>query len=130
MVEDSAFFRQMLVPSLSAAGFDVIATASAAEALHLRDAGLMFNAIISDVEMPDMDGLAFVRRLRAEGPWSELPVIALSGRVRPEDIERGRAAGFTDYVEKFKRESLLASLAECLAHGAPSCVDAPLRAAA
>ena len=72
VVEDSDFFRQLLVPALGAAGFQVTAVASAAEALRLRDAGAMFDAIVSDIEMPDMDGLAFARahprRRRLGGP--------------------------------------------------------------
>ena len=98
--------------------------ADAAQALRLRDGGVMFEAIVSDIEMPDMDGNGFVRRVRTEGPWAELPVIALSAHGRPEDIEAGRYAGFTDYVEKFEREALLASLEQCLAHVAPSALAA------
>jgi two-component system chemotaxis sensor kinase CheA len=114
IVEDSEFFRQLLIPALSAAGYEVTAAAGAEPALRLRDGGAMFDAIVSDIEMPDMDGLAFVRRVRAEGPWASLPVIALSARGRPEDIEAGRDAGFTAYVEKFQRDALMASLRECL----------------
>ena len=44
-----------------------------------------------------------------------LPLIALTGRAAPEDIERGRGAGFTDYVAKFDRSALLESLRQCLA---------------
>jgi two-component system chemotaxis sensor kinase CheA len=115
IVEDSDFFRQLLVPALAAAGYEVSGAASAAEALRLREAGVCFDAIVSDIEMPDMDGLAFVRRIRADGAWTALPVIALTGRVRPDDIAAGRAAGFTDYVGKFEREALMASLRQCLA---------------
>lgn len=114
VVEDSDFFRQLLIPALAAAGYDVTGAADAAEALRLHDAGTRFDAIISDIAMPDMDGLAFVRRLRAEGTWKDLPVIALSGKTQPVDIAAGRAAGFTDYVGKFDRDALLASLHQCL----------------
>ena len=115
VVEDSEFFRHMLVPSLSSAGFDVVAAHDAAHALRLHDAGEMFDAIVSDIEMPDMNGIAFVRSLRSKGRWSELPVIALTSHVAPEQIELGREAGFTDYVAKFERTALLASLHQCLA---------------
>jgi two-component system chemotaxis sensor kinase CheA len=118
VVEDSDFFRQMLVPTLAAAGYRVTAVGSAAEALRLREAGKMFAAIVSDVEMPDIDGIEFVRRLRAGGAWAGLPVLALSGRAEPADIARGRDAGFTDYVAKFDREALLGSLTQCLSHPA------------
>lgn len=116
LVEDSDFFRQMIVPVLQASGYDVSGVSDAAKALALRDNGAMFEAIISDIEMPGMDGLGFARAVRATGPWSNLPVIALSGRVADRDIERGREAGFTDYVGKFAKEALLASLRQCLSH--------------
>ena len=115
IVEDSDFFRQLLVPILGASGYRVTASPSAAEALRLREAGAMFDVIISDITMPDMDGLDFARAVRASGAWAELPMIALSARAEPRDIEAGRAAGFTDYVAKFEREALIASLRQCLA---------------
>jgi two-component system chemotaxis sensor kinase CheA len=117
VVEDSGFFRQMLVPSLTAAGYAVTAVPDAARALKLRDQGIGFDAIISDIEMPGMDGLAFVGAVREGGAWTELPVIALTSHAAPDAVEAGRAAGFTDYVEKFEREALLASLRHCLVHG-------------
>jgi two-component system chemotaxis sensor kinase CheA len=116
VVEDSSFFRQLLLPVLATAGYAATAASSAAQALRLRDAGAMFEVIVSDIEMPDMNGLEFVAALRAGGPWAELPVIALSGRVTPRDVEVGREAGFTDYIGKFEQESLLASLRQCLEH--------------
>jgi two-component system, chemotaxis family, sensor kinase CheA len=114
-VEDSEFFRQLLVPALAAAGYRVTAAAGAAEALRLRNTGEIFDAIVSDLEMPDMNGLDFARAVRAEGPWAALPMIALSGHVKPVDMEAARAAGFTDHVAKFDREALLTSLRHCLA---------------
>ena len=52
--------------------------------------------------------------MRASGAWANLPMIALTGHVEPHDVEAGRDAGFTDYVAKFEREALLASLQQCL----------------
>ncbi len=115
VVEDAEFFRSLLVPSLSAAGYAVTAVASATQALALRDAGTAFDAIVSDIEMPELDGLEFVRRVRAGGGWAELPVIALTGHAGLADVAAGRNAGFTDYVQKFERDALLASLRQCLA---------------
>ncbi len=115
VVEDSNFFRQLLTPILGAAGYRVTAASSAAEALRLRETGTMFDVIVSDITMPDMDGLDFARTVRAGGPWAALPMIALSSRAEPRDIEAGRDAGFTDYVAKFQREALIASLQQCLA---------------
>ncbi|MFN9090438.1 MAG: chemotaxis protein CheW [Alphaproteobacteria bacterium] len=114
LIDDSNFFRHLVVPALSAAGFDVTAVESPAEALRLRDAGVAFEALISDIEMPEMDGLSFARNVRASGAWMRLPLVALSSRAEPEDVARGREAGFTDYVAKYDRDALLSSLRECL----------------
>lgn len=130
IVEDSEFFRHLLVPSLSSAGFDVVAARDAAHALRLHDAGEMFDAIVSDIEMPDMNGIAFVRSVRSKGRWSELPVIALTSHVAPEQIELGREAGFTDYVAKFERAALLTSLHQCLAQRRSADTTAPITMAA
>lgn len=115
VVDDSAFFRQMLAPVLTAAGYEVTAVETAEAALRLRDQGRMFDAVISDIEMPGVDGFAFARAVRAAPPWANLPLIALTGRVSEADIARGREAGFTDYIAKFDREALVAGIAQALA---------------
>lgn len=117
LVEDSAFFRHLVVPALAAEGYEVAAVDTPVAALRLREDGMEFDAVVSDIEMPDMDGLAFARALRAGGAWAEVPLIALSSRAEPADIARGREAGFTDYVAKYDREALVQSLRDCL--GAP-----------
>jgi two-component system chemotaxis sensor kinase CheA len=118
VVEDSRFFRQLLVPTLSAAGYEVVAAESAAEALRLRDGGLMVDAIVSDIDMPDIDGLGLARMVREGGAWCDLPMIALTGRDGAGDAGLARAAGFTEYVQKSQREALIARLVACLAEPA------------
>jgi two-component system chemotaxis sensor kinase CheA len=113
VVEDSSFFRELVVPTLSAAGYEVTAVGDAAQALRLRDGGAEFDAIVSDIEMPGMDGFDFARTLRDGGAWAGLPIVALSGRAEPDAVVRGRAAGFTDYVAKYDRDALLESLRVC-----------------
>ncbi|WP_428533671.1 chemotaxis protein CheW [Rhodopila sp.] len=110
LIDDSEFFRQLMVPTLGAAGFRVTAVASAAEALRLRDAGSLFDAIVSDIEMPGMGGLQFARAVRAGGPWAALPLLAMTAHADLESARIGREAGFTDYVAKFEREALIAGL--------------------
>ena len=118
IVEDSAFFRSLLTPALTAAGYAVVSVADAQEALRLREAGERFAAIVSDIAMPGMDGLDFARSVRSGGAWATLPLIALSARAEAEDVAAGREAGFTDYVAKYDRDQLLASLRQCLASAA------------
>jgi two-component system chemotaxis sensor kinase CheA len=112
LIDDSPFFRNMLVPVLQAAGYQVTACSSAQQALQLLEAGTAFDAAITDTEMPEMDGFAFAEAVRADPRTADLPVIALSSVVSAESVERGRRAGFHDYVAKFDRQGLIAALKE------------------
>ncbi|WP_419900493.1 hybrid sensor histidine kinase/response regulator, partial [Roseomonas sp. USHLN139] len=114
LVEDSAFFRHLLVPGLTACGYEVVAVDTGNQALQLREQGAMFDIIVSDIEMPDLDGIGLARAVRSEGPWRAVPMIALSGRVEPEQVRHAMAAGFTDYVGKSDRDALLAALQQHL----------------
>lgn len=113
LVDDSPFFRNMLSPLLSAAGYDVTIAESASEALKLKDNGLSFDVIVSDIEMPEMDGIQFANEIRNDPKWRNTPIIALSSHTSPETIEKSRQAGFLDYVAKFDREGLMETLKEC-----------------
>ncbi len=112
LVDDSPFFRNMLTPVLQAAGYQVTAVASATEALAMLKDGATFDVAITDTEMPEMDGFSFAEAVRADERTAELPVIALSSVVSAEAVERGRRAGFYDYVAKFDRQGLIAALKE------------------
>ncbi|SHI47231.1 two-component system, chemotaxis family, sensor kinase CheA [Roseomonas rosea] len=114
VVEDSAFFRNMLVPALGAAGFEVVAAASGTQALKLREAGECFDAIVSDIEMPELDGLGLARAARDGGPWHDTPLIALTSHTDDAAVRRSRDAGFDRHVPKFDRDALLDVLRGCL----------------
>jgi two-component system chemotaxis sensor kinase CheA len=115
LVDDSPFFRNLLTPLLSVAGYTVVTAENAAQALKMREAGEDFDVIVSDIEMPGMNGFEFAQTVRKEGgTWGAVPFIALSSHATPRDIERGRQAGFTDYVAKFNREALLDTLQQTL----------------
>lgn len=114
LVDDSAFFRNLLTPMLSLAGYNVTAVETAGEALEMRESGREFDIIISDIEMPEMNGFEFATEIRGAGNWSGVPLVALSSRSTPDDMERGREVGFTDYVAKFDREGLLQTLQDTL----------------
>ena len=113
LVDDSAFFRNLLSPLLASAGYRVTMVESATEALQLKETGEVFDVIVSDIEMPEMDGITFASTLKDDSQWGQTPIIALSSHTNPEVIARGRAAGFRDYVAKFDREGLIESIREC-----------------
>jgi two-component system chemotaxis sensor kinase CheA len=112
LVDDSAFFRNMLAPLLMSAGYRVTLAASGEEALELKERGEMFDVIVSDIEMPGMSGIEFAERLHDDDDWSRTPIIALSSHAEQEVIERSRAAGFHDYIGKFDRAGLVQTLRE------------------
>ncbi len=114
LIDDSPFFRNMLSPLLSAAGYDVTMAAGGEEALSILESGREFDIIVSDIEMPGTNGIEFAKACRSDERWKETPIVALSSYTTANDMKRGRDAGFTDYVAKFDRDALLAALSQSL----------------
>ncbi|MGH1378138.1 MAG: hybrid sensor histidine kinase/response regulator [Alphaproteobacteria bacterium] len=113
LVDDSSFFRNMLTPLLSMAGYDVTSLEKPSEALQMCDEGAIFDVIVSDIEMPDMDGFEFAQHIKNDGgKWNNIPMIALSSHATPQDIERGTQVGFSSYVAKFDKDTLLNTLSQ------------------
>ncbi|MBW7967781.1 hybrid sensor histidine kinase/response regulator [Bradyrhizobium sp. BR 10261] len=111
LVDDSAFFRNMLAPVLKAAGYRVRTAPTAQEGLAALRAQ-SFDVVLTDIEMPDMNGFEFAEVIRSDSNLGSMPIIGLSALVSPAAIERGRQAGFHDYVAKFDRPGLIAALKE------------------
>ena len=114
LVDDSPFFREMLTPLLTTAGYAVTAAGDADSALKLREDGVNFDVIISDIEMPGMDGFEFAKAVSSDSRWQHTPMVALSSHATPADMDRGRAVGFADYIAKMDREGLLSSLSQMI----------------
>jgi two-component system chemotaxis sensor kinase CheA len=112
LIDDAPFFRNMLAPVLKAAGYVVTTAASAPDALALMEGGRGFDVVITDIEMPGMDGFELASALRGNPRTAEVPIIGLSTLVSVEAIERGKRVGLHDYVAKFDRPGLIAALKE------------------
>jgi two-component system, chemotaxis family, sensor kinase CheA len=113
LVDDSQFFRNMLAPLLKASGYNVTLAASGEEVLALKDKGASFDLIVSDIDMPGMDGITLAERVKADPAWGKIPLIALSSHSNPQLVEKSRAAGFVSYVGKFDRQTLMSTLQDC-----------------
>jgi two-component system, chemotaxis family, sensor kinase CheA len=111
-VEDSDFFRNMLVPVLTAAGYNVTTATGGEQALRILKEGTGFDAVVTDLDMPDMDGIALAAAIQADTRWKALPLIALSSVATEDAVLRVRRAGFHDFVAKFDRQGLIAALKE------------------
>src|SRR5579863_6711804 len=112
LVDDSAFFRDLLAPLIKAAGYQVVAVASAAQALTTIKSGARVDIVVTDIAMPDMDGFELAAALRENPATAATPIIGLSAMVSHEAIERGRLVGFHDFVAKFDRAGLVAAIKE------------------
>ncbi len=112
LVDDSHFFRSMLAPLLNAAGFAVTSAASAPDALALLRNGGRVDVIVTDIDMPGMDGFELTSAVRSDPRTAAVPVIGLSSLVSAQALERGRQVGLHDYVAKFDRQGLIAAVKE------------------
>ena len=115
LVDDSQFFRNLVEPLLKVEGYAVTVVDHANTALAIRDKGEQFELIISDIEMPEMDGFEFALACRATGIWQQTPMIALSAHATPENFDRGRKVGFDDFVAKFDRATLISAIDKTMA---------------
>lgn len=118
LVDDSAFFRDMLTPVLKAAGYSVITAASADEAVATLLSNGRVDVVVCDLDMPGRNGFDLVGAMRkVEGRVAGLPVIGLTGSIGSDAIQRARGLGIADLVAKFDRSGLIAALTELDAAG-------------
>lgn len=114
VVDDSASLRQVVAISLQGKGYDVIQAANGQEALARLD-GTKINLVISDVNMPVMDGLTFVTEMKKLPKYKFTPVIMLTTEAGNEMKTKGKAAGVKAWVVKpFKPEQMLNAVAKLI----------------
>lgn len=99
VIDDSLTTRMLEQSILESAGYEVELATSAEEGLE-KAAARRYDLFLVDVEMPGMDGFAFVERTRADQRLSTTPAVLVTSRVSPEDLERGRAAGAAGHIAK------------------------------
>lgn len=113
-VDDSAAMRQMVGVTLKAAGYDVLDASDGDEALAIARKAPV-DLVITDVNMPNMDGIALVRALRQLPAYRLTPLLVLTTESSPEKKSEGKAAGATGWVVKpFNPERLVAAVEKCL----------------
>lgn len=109
-VDDSASMRQMVSFTLKGAGFDVVEAVDGVDALG-KAKGQKFDLVISDVNMPNMDGLTLIKELRALPSFKFIPMLMLTTESSTEKKMEGKAAGATGWIVKpFNPEQLLATI--------------------
>jgi two-component system chemotaxis response regulator CheY len=110
IVDDSASLRQVVGIALKGAGYEVLEGRDGADALS-KLSGQKIHLIISDVNMPNMDGISFVKALKLLPNYKFTPVIMLTTESQEEKKREGQAAGAKAWVVKpFKPEQLLGAV--------------------
>lgn len=114
VVDDSASLRQVVVIALQGKGYDVIQADNGKAALDLLD-GKKVNLVISDVNMPIMDGLTFVGKMKDMPRYKFTPVIMLTTESGSDMKSKGRSVGVKAWVVKpFKPDTMLSAVAKLI----------------
>lgn len=113
-VDDSASVRQMVSFTLKQAGHQVIEAVDGKDALSkLNGAGI--HMMLTDLNMPNMDGIELIRNVRANSACKFIPIVMLTTESQAEKKQEGKAAGATGWIVKpFKPEQLLAVVKKVL----------------
>mgnify|MGYP001767299763 FL=1 len=107
--EDSAFFRNQVKKFMEEDGFKVIEAEDGLIAWELlKERVDDIDLVVTDLEMPNMDGFEFTKRIKSDPIYSHLGVIALTSLASEAHIEKGRSAGIDEYEIKLDREKLMA----------------------
>ena len=113
-VDDSASMRQMVSFTLKGAGHDVIEADDGVAALRTAQ-GKKVDLVVTDVNMPVMDGIALIRELRALPSYRFTPILMLTTESADSKKQEGRAAGATGWIVKpFNPDQLLATIQKVL----------------
>lgn len=114
-VDDSPTMRRIIVNTLKRAGFNDVAEASDGKDALAKMKVDRYDFIITDWNMPDMDGLAFVTQMRNSDEFRELPVLMVTTRSVKEDIIEAMKAGVNNYIVKpFTPETLSEKIGQVL----------------
>jgi two-component system chemotaxis sensor kinase CheA len=112
LVEDSGFFRRQLTSFFQADGYTVRTCVDGQDAWEtLCQPGENYDLIVTDLDMPRMNGFELAEKIRANPAWKNLPIIAVTSLASDEDMERGQAVDINEYHIKLDRDRLMATVA-------------------
>ncbi|GAB1258095.1 response regulator [Aurantivibrio plasticivorans] len=113
-VDDSASMRQMVSFTLKGAGHDVVEASDGLEALNFAQSGAV-DLVISDVNMPNMDGISLIAELRKLASYKFTPILMLTTESSGDKKTEGKAAGATGWIVKpFNPDQLIATINKVL----------------
>ncbi|MCM8539714.1 MAG: response regulator, partial [Lentisphaeraceae bacterium] len=115
VVDDSKFFLNQISGFLREAGYSVVEAENGADALEkLRDHRNNIRLVLTDIEMPVMNGWDFVSNVRNDNMWNDLPLIAVTSVADAASAQRGKDLGIDEYLIKLDREEIIMNLQKYL----------------
>ncbi len=111
IAEDSKFFRNQVKGYMTEVGYKVIEAEDGVEAWNkLHEYGDLIAMLVTDIEMPNMNGFELTEKIRRDDNYSKLPIIALTTLASAEDMAKGQAVGVNEYHIKLDKERLMVSV--------------------
>lgn len=111
VVDDSVSMRQMVTFTLTGAGYEVVEAGDGKEAVDKLNGGAKPNLVITDLNMPNMDGIALIKAIRGMAPHKFTPILMLTTESSDAKKKEGQGAGATGWVVKpFNPEQMLATI--------------------
>jgi len=99
IVDDSASMRQLIALTVKDAGYDVLLAENGRDALE-KMSRAKIDMVITDLNMPEMDGIMFIRELRGKADYKFVPIIMLTTESQEAKKQEGRAAGASGWIVK------------------------------
>lgn len=113
IAEDSKFFRNQVKGYMTEVGYNVIEAEDGIECWNkLVEHGDNISMLVTDIEMPNMNGFELTQKIRSDSKYGKLPIIALTTLASAEDVAKGKAVGVDEYHIKLDKERLMVSVHE------------------
>ncbi len=117
LVEDTAFFRKSIKAVLESAGYEVLLASDGQDAMEmLSSVGEKIDLIVSDIEMPRMNGFQLAATIRQHPAYNKTPLLAISSRADDKYVNQGKKVGFDYYLEKLQPDVLLNAISNLVNH--------------
>jgi two-component system chemotaxis sensor kinase CheA len=113
VVDDTEFFRELVRGYLKEAGYEAVSVADGSQAIQMLEED-EFDLVVSDIEMPVMDGWTLAKTIRQDPRLTSLPLLALTTLTSDADRVRARSCGYNGYEVKLDRQQFLRTVAELL----------------
>jgi two-component system chemotaxis response regulator CheY len=115
IIDDSAVFRKIISVHLKNANFDLVEAGDGLEGLKKLEEGPV-DLIVSDMNMPNMDGITFIKKVKSDAKYKFTPIIMLTTESQPEKKQQGVDAGAKAWLTKpFSPEELLDTISKLIA---------------